>query len=176
MGRQKRSYNELYKLYCATVTPRSWFAKLIERAQTLKLPWFSSVFDIKDVAFLETLDCPRYKISAYEMLDGDLIAAVVLTRKPIIMSVRPQPGLTILQASDYNGNITPLGVSDHSKEGLPYHNCPMVERHICLPDVDTPDRSFSSTPEEFAAYVRAIRNAENMSPMHLSGNQTEPVV
>lgn len=150
----------LLELYKRTHTPRSWFPSLIAMARFENIPWFSSVFDPDDVYFLETLDCPRYKISAFEMLDGDLINAVVATGKPIIMSVRPMDGVTILRATEYDGTCDGgLGVSDHSPDmRFISHRCPMVERHLRLPDVASPDDAFSSTPEEFRKYVAAIRN------------------
>lgn len=149
----------LLDLYRETHTPREWFPDLIARAHRESIPWFSSVFDPEDVAFLETLDCPRYKISAFEMLDGDLINAVVATGKPIVMSVRPMDGVTILRATEYDCKEDgALGVSDHSAHmRFITSRCPMVERHIRLPDVSTPDDSFSSTPEEFRKYVAAVR-------------------
>lgn len=156
------AYSNLLELYYRTETPRDWFPTLIAKAELEDIPWFSSVFDPDDVAFLETLGCPRYKISAYEMLDGDLINAVVATRKPIVMSVRPRDGLTILAATDYEGETVALGLSDHTPfDGDLFiePDTPMVERHICLPDVETPDSEFSSTPDEFATYVKAIRGA-----------------
>jgi len=155
---RKMEFNDLLQLYSKTETPQSWFPTLINKAQTLQLPWFSSVFHSFTVTFLETLNCPRYKISAYEMLDGDLINAVVATGKPIVMSVRPREGLTILAATDYGKTGEQLGFSDHTIEGVPSSGGPYVERHIRLPDVDTPDAAFSSTPDEFAAYVKAIRS------------------
>jgi len=153
-----QNFPELFALYKQTCTPREWFPHLIAEANQIGIPWFSSVFHPNDVAFLETLNCPRYKISAYEMLDGDLINAVVATGKPIVMSVRPRSGLTILAATDYGKTGEQLGFSDHTIEGVPSPGSPYVERHIRLPDVDTPDAAFSSTPEEFAAYVKAIRS------------------
>lgn len=159
---KKMTYGDLEALYKVTYTPPYWFPELIAQAGYVNIPWFSSVFDPADVAFLETFDCPRYKISAYEMLDGDLINAVVRTGKPIVMSVRPRPGLTILTASNYDGTYEQLGLSDHvpgSSFGGSLYGCPMIERHLRLPDVETPDAAFSSTPEEFAAYVAAIRKA-----------------
>jgi N-acetylneuraminate synthase len=149
----------LLDLYRQTHTPREWFPDLIARAYRERISWFSSVFDPDDVAFLETLDCPRYKISAFEMLDGDLINAVVATGKPIVMSVRPTPGVTILRATEYDGSADcGLGVSDHSKDmRFISHRCPMVERHLRLPDVPCHDSEFSSTPDEFREYVKAIR-------------------
>lgn len=165
-------FDDLADLYWKTLTPRDWFPTLIAQSELVGIPWFSSVFDPADVEFLETLNCPRYKISAYEMLDGDLINAVKATGKPIVMSVRPRLGLTILQATDYDGSnwVPMLGISDHSPvkwDGvtpiaveMAGQHTPMIERHICLLDVETPDTEFSSTPDDFAAYVKAIRSAE----------------
>ena len=152
-------HQTLLELYRKTHTPRAWFPILIATAQLERIPWFSSVFHPEDVAFLETLDCPRYKISAFEMLDGDLINAVVATGKPIIMSIRPMDGVTILRATEYDCKEDgALGVSDHSNSmRFVTSRCPMVERHLRLPDVPSPDDAFSSTPDEFREYVKAIR-------------------
>ncbi len=152
-------FDELVKLYRQTHTPRDWFPSLISYCAD-EIAWFSSVFDPDDVAFLEGLNCPRYKISAYEMLDGDLINAVRKTGKPIIMSVRPRPGLTLLRASHYDGQYDSFGISDHSLETFAI-DAPMVERHICLPEIVTPDSNFSLTPKEFSRFVKACR--ENIS-------------
>jgi sialic acid synthase SpsE len=125
------------------------------------IAWFASAFSPDDVAFLETVGCPRYKISAYEMLDGDLINAVVATDKPLIMSVRPTERVTIMQATDYGGNLAPIGISDHTKGGeyvWESWRSPMVERHIMLRDVPCEDQEFSATPAEFARYVKMIRS------------------
>ena len=149
----------LINLYREIHTPREWFPVLINEANKFNIPWFSSVFDSEDVAFLETLNCPRYKISAFEMLDGDLINAVVATGKPIVMSVRPVDGVTILRATEYDDKEDgALGVSDHSQNmRFISYRCPMVERHLRLPDVKSHDDAFSSTPDEFREYVKAIR-------------------
>jgi sialic acid synthase SpsE len=150
---------ELIDLYREIHTPREWFPVLINEANEFGIPWLSSVFDPDDVSFLETLNCPRYKISAFEMLDGDLINAVVATGKPIIMSVRPMDGVTILRATEYDDKEDgALGVSDHSNNmRFISHRCPMIERHLRLPDVPCQDEAFSSTPDEFREYVKAIR-------------------
>lgn len=156
----------LISLYGETHTPKEWFPSMIAKAEMEGIAWFSSVFDSGDVAFLETLNCPRYKISAFEMLDGHLINAVKATGKPIIISVRPRQGLTILAATAYGqyAAFQDFGISDHA----PFNyksvqrsalGSPMIERHLRLADVETPDAEFSSTPEEFARYVAAIRGA-----------------
>lgn len=153
------TYLQILDLYKVTHTPKSWYPVMITRCAKIGIDWFASAFSSADVAFLETVGCPRYKISAYEMLDGDLINAVVRTGKPIIMSVRSTDKVTILEATDYDGILSPLGLSDHTPAGTgaPIGR-PMVERHLMLPDVPCEDQEFSSTPNEFAAYVRAIRN------------------
>jgi pseudaminic acid synthase len=146
----------LIDLYRKTHTPQWWFPRLIEQAETYNLAWFSSVFDPEDVAFLERLGCPRYKISAFEMLDWDIIKAVRETGKPVVMSVRPSPGVTILQATDYTGLAMPLGLSAHANIKPPA-DAPMVEYHLRLDDVDTPDREFSLTQTEMKALVKHLR-------------------
>ena len=149
----------LIDLYRKIHTPRAWFQTMAGLALTNGIKWFSSVFDPDDVAFLETLDCPRYKISAFEMLDWDIIKAVRETRKPIVLSVRPIPGVTIMQATDYNGNIVPLGMSIHGG-GMPPRDTPMVEWHLKLENVETPDSDFSLTPTEMRALATIIKDRE----------------
>lgn len=145
----------LLDLYRLVHTPKDWFPIMVDHARKFKLGWFSSVFDPFDVSFLESLDCPRYKISAFEMLDWDIIKAVRETGKPIVLSVRPIPNVTILRATDYEGNVPSLGLSAHGPI-LPVQ-APMVEYHLKLPDVETPDSEFSLTPAEFAAIAAKIR-------------------
>lgn len=148
---------DLIDLYRRVHTPQEWFPALIAHCKDVDIAWFSSVFDPDDVAFLETLDCPRYKISAFEMLDWDIIKAVRETGKPIVMSVRPRPGVTILQATDYSGQMVPLGLSAHSAI-VPPADAPMVEYHLKLPGVETPDSAFSLTAAELGAAVQQIRS------------------
>ena len=146
----------LIDLYRQTHTPISWFPKMIEHATRYGLKWFSSVFSPQDVELLEAIDCPRYKISAFEMLDWDIIKAVRETGKPIVMSVRSRPGVTILQATDYNGEIVRTGLSAHGYMPPP-PDAPMVEYHLKLDDVETPDSAFSLNVDELRNLVRFIR-------------------
>jgi len=93
----------------------------------------------------------------YEQLPRDLINAVVATGKPIVMSVRSTATTTVLLASEYGESSGVMfGHSDHSEHGH-LTNGLMIERHIRLPDVETPDTKFSSTPDEFRDYVKRIR-------------------
>lgn len=148
----------LLDLYKRTHTPKPWFPELVRQANDCGLKWFSSVFDPIDVSFLEALGCPRYKISAFEMLEWDIIKAVRETGKPIVMSVRPTPNVMILHASSYDGLITPLGESIHAN-APPSMFAPMVEYHLKLEDVETPDSAFSLTTAELAGMVASIKKA-----------------
>jgi N-acetylneuraminate synthase len=76
----------LLGLYKECHTPRSWHAPLFARAKELGMEAFSSVFHKDDVDFLETLGCPRYKISSFEILDIPLIRHAAATKKPLIIS------------------------------------------------------------------------------------------
>jgi pseudaminic acid synthase len=101
--------HQLKKLYQQIHTPREWFPDLITCANDMKITWHSSVFDPDDVTFLETLNCPRYKISSFETYDRELEKAVMRTAKPLIISVNqsedytPPPNYptTVLHATDY---------------------------------------------------------------------------
>ena len=73
-------------LYREAHTPREWHKRLFERARELGMTPFSSVFHPDDVAFLETLDCPIYKVSSFELTDHKLLAAAGDTGKPVVIS------------------------------------------------------------------------------------------
>lgn len=77
---------ELLDLYRETHTPREWFGPLFAGAQHLGMQAFASVFHPDDVDFLETLNCPIYKISSFEVTDIALIRHTSRTGKRIIIS------------------------------------------------------------------------------------------
>ena len=76
----------LRELYRKAHTPWEWHRPLISAAQACGLEWWSTPFDNASVDFLESLDCPRYKIASFEIVDLNLIQHVATTRKPIIIS------------------------------------------------------------------------------------------
>jgi pseudaminic acid synthase len=76
----------LVELYRKAHTPWEWHKHLAMFAQAQGLSWFSSVFDLKALDFLESLGCPRYKIASFELVDLELIRAVAKTGKPIVLS------------------------------------------------------------------------------------------
>lgn len=55
-------------------------------AKSIGIECFSSAFDQESVDFLEGLECPRYKIASFELVDLPLIQYAALTKKPLILS------------------------------------------------------------------------------------------
>lgn len=76
----------LHQLYHEAHTPWEWHKELFEYAKHRGLVAFSSPFDETSVDFLETLDCPIYKVASFELTDIPLVRKIAQTGKPIIMS------------------------------------------------------------------------------------------
>jgi pseudaminic acid synthase len=158
--RREHGNKPLLDLYREVWTPWDWFPQLIAGCHHEDIAWFSSAFDPADVAYLESLDCPRYKISAFEMLDWELIKAVEETGKPIVWSVRSTDRVTVLHASNYDGSFNPMGISAHGPIDsfvLGHMSVPVIEWHLKLPDVVTQDAAFSLTPDELKRGCEAAR-------------------
>lgn len=76
----------MQELYRKTHTPKAWHAELFAKAKACGIGIFSTPFHPDDVAFLETLNCPMYKVASFEANDHRLIRAIAETGKPIIIS------------------------------------------------------------------------------------------
>ena len=78
--------NTLWELYEKAQTPFEWHRELFNYAKKLKIICFSTPFDETAVDFLESLNCPFYKVASFEMNHIPLIKKIAQTKKPIIIS------------------------------------------------------------------------------------------
>ena len=78
-------YN-LWRLYDEAHTPKTWHKPLFDYAKKIKIKIFSTAYDDSAVDFLETLNCPAYKVASFEMTDVNLIEKIAKTKKPMIIS------------------------------------------------------------------------------------------
>jgi pseudaminic acid synthase len=76
----------LWNLYEKAQTPFEWHKELFNYAKKLKITCFSTPFDETAVDFLESLNCPFYKVASFEMNHIPLIKRIAQTKKSIIIS------------------------------------------------------------------------------------------
>ena len=76
----------LWDLYKKAQTPFEWHKELFDYAKKLKITCFSTPFDESAVDLLESLNCPFYKVSSFEMNHIPLIKKIAQTKKTIIIS------------------------------------------------------------------------------------------
>jgi len=76
----------LYELYSKASMPMEFHAPAFEKIKELGMKPLTSIYDPRDLDFLEKLDCQAYKISSFELTFHDLLKAVAETGKQIILS------------------------------------------------------------------------------------------
>ena len=75
-----------WDLYKKGQTPLSWHQELFQYANKLKIRIFSTPFDETAVNFLESLNCPFYKLSSFEITHIPLIKKIASKKKHMIIS------------------------------------------------------------------------------------------
>lgn len=78
---------KLYDLYIKASTPYEWHKPIFDKCKELGIIGFSTPFDSTSIDFLESLDCPIYKVASFENGDIPFLKRVAQTKKPIIMSL-----------------------------------------------------------------------------------------
>lgn len=148
----------LLDLYEEAQTPRAWHKPLFDYGRELGIEVFSSAFSPDDVDFLETLDCPAYKIASFEIVDLGLIRHAALTGKPVIISTGMASERDILAAKDAAPEATFL----HCVSGYP---TPMGEANLTRirdlwmltdGDVGFSDHTLGSTAAIAAVAIGAV--------------------
>ena len=76
----------LYELYEKACMPMEFHEPLYQRAREHGLIPFTSVYDERDIDFLEALGNEIYKIASFEMVHLPLLRRVAQTGKPVIIS------------------------------------------------------------------------------------------
>jgi pseudaminic acid synthase len=76
----------LFELYESACMPREFHKPLFDKARERNLLPFTSIYDPRDLDFIEQLGCSIYKIASFEMTFDALLATVAQTSKPIILS------------------------------------------------------------------------------------------
>jgi len=134
--------DNLYDLYNSAGMPMEFHAPLFERARERGLVPFTSVYDPRDMEFVEGLGCAVYKIASFEMTFDDLLIEVAATGKPIIMST----------------GMANLGEVDHAMEVLDKHRAgPVVLLH-CVSSYPAPVEevnlaSMATLRDRFARHI-----------------------
>jgi len=76
----------LWELYKKAHTPYAWHKELFNYAKKLNITCFSTPFDESAVDFLESLNCPFYKVASFELTHIPLIKKIAKTKKLMIIS------------------------------------------------------------------------------------------
>ena len=76
----------LHEIYKIAQTPWEWHEPLFQYCQSQGLLCFSSPFDQSAIDFLESINCPCYKVASSENTDHLILKRVAETKKPVIVS------------------------------------------------------------------------------------------
>lgn len=89
---------ELSALYDEAKTPWEWHVPIFNRCRERGIVGFSAPFDLESLDFLESINCPMYKIASLEITDLLLVQEVARRRKPMIISTGAANSVQIANA------------------------------------------------------------------------------
>lgn len=76
----------LYDLYRNAAMPMAFHRPLFDRARERGMVPFTSIYDPRDLQYVEDLGCPIYKIASFELTFDDLLVELAGTGKPLFLS------------------------------------------------------------------------------------------
>jgi len=76
----------LHSLYQKAYTPWEWYEDLEKIAKENNCFFIGTPYDLTSLNFLEVKGCPFFKIASFEVTDINLLKAVALTKKPVVIS------------------------------------------------------------------------------------------
>ena len=79
--------SEAYKVSEKFLLNKKEFKEIKKYCDSLKIEFLSTPYDIKSVDLLEDINVKKYKISSADLVDSLLCKKILLTRKPIILSL-----------------------------------------------------------------------------------------
>ena len=146
----------LYDLYKETQIPREWHHQLFMEGRRLGLKVFSTPFTPDDVDFLETLDCPIYKVASFEITDLPLIKRIARTGKPVIISTGMASLAEVMRVEQHFWDVTLLHCISEYPSPLEHANLGRLNdlKPICQ-DVGLSDHSMSPLPAVLAVGMGA---------------------
>ncbi len=76
----------LYELYKEASMPVEWVPDMLRVAHKLDLGFIASIYHPKMIDIAEEYNVPVYKIASFEINNKELIKAIAVTGKPVIVS------------------------------------------------------------------------------------------
>ena len=184
---------DLYDIYKAAHMPRKMQYNLIRWMEARGVDWFSTPFSPDDVNMLESMHCPLYKISSFDVHNEPLIEAVRATGSPVIWSdgmdrknvpytnddivlrcVSQYPADPEQYGLSYPPPCPNWGISDHTDGAILGSvaismGAMMIEKHIKLDDdTSTEDSQFATPLSQFSMDVALWRRVQAIA--HSSEN------
>ena len=168
---------KLYDLYTEASTPYEWHQAIKDECEKCGVDFLSTPFDNNAVDFLEELGAEAYKIASFELVDIPLIEYAASKGKPMIISTGMGSNDEIKEAvdackragneqivllkccSEYPAKWEDSEGSIGAVVGVALGAC-VVEKHIKIDGIESPDSGFSMPVEDFAKMVNDIRNAK----------------
>ncbi|MFH0739974.1 MAG: pseudaminic acid synthase [bacterium] len=76
----------LHHLYQTAQTPWEWHSELEKIAKENEKMFIGTPYDITSVDFLESKNCPFYKIASFEVTDINLLKKIAQIKKPVVIA------------------------------------------------------------------------------------------